>query len=70
MMPSGSKRHEYSDEQYRKQLAHSRAWKKRNKDRVKQYNREYNRRKRRERKADLSDAFTEALDGGMLDSPE
>ncbi len=46
-MPSGSKKEDYADpEQYEKQLAHSRAWKQRNRDRVKRYNRAYNLRKR------------------------
>lgn len=52
-MPSGSKKSEYSDEQYRRQLEHSRVWKERNRERVRAYNRAYNA-KRRARHADAT----------------
>lgn len=45
-MPSGSRKQDYDDEQYTKQLAHSRAWKKANRERVLKYNRDYNARRR------------------------
>lgn len=49
-MPSGSRKDDFKPEQYERQLAHARAWKERNKERVAKYNREYSR-KRRDRRS-------------------
>lgn len=53
-MPSGSRKDDYDPEQYEKQLAHARAWKRRNADRVREYNREYNARRRKRRSKDAA----------------
>lgn len=45
-MPSGSRKEDYTPEQYAKQLKHSRDWKERNREKVRKANREYMRAKR------------------------
>lgn len=48
-MPSGSKKEDYTPEQYEKQLGHSQSWKDKNKEHIRLYNKKYNERRRREK---------------------